>query len=388
MSKLYNILLVHNKYQYYGGEDSVVDDELKLLEANGHSVKLYIRDNAEIDTLNSFKVLLNSIWSRRTTHDLDSLIKNSKPDIIHIHNTFPLISPSIYWAANKHNIPIIQTIHNFRLSCMQAMFLRNMKVCEDCLNKTPWRGVLRKCYRSSFLASTSAAVILSLHRLIGTYQNKITTFIALNNFCKRKIIEMGLPKEKIMIKPNFVTLEYSKCQKRNGNPLFVGRLSEEKGVSILKNLIKSIPGQVFDIVGDGPLKDSLQNIPNARLLGLVDQAGVYELMQNAPFLMLPSIWYENMPRTLVEAYGNGVPVIASRIGALEELVVHRKTGILFDTGSVESFKEAVVWALQNPNEMNKMGMSAHNMYKMEYSSKANYKILMEIYNKAIERTRL
>ncbi|MEW8027998.1 MAG: glycosyltransferase family 4 protein [Candidatus Thiodiazotropha sp.] len=382
MNEKSKILLVHNRYQQQGGEDSVVDEEMKMLEAHGHNVKLYTRNNTDIDHLDRTLLFVSAIWSKRTIRDLEQIISVEKPDIIHIHNTFPLISPSVYWVAKKHNIPTIQTIHNFRLSCIQAMYIRNMKVCEDCLKKGPWRGAIRKCYRGSILASVSSAMIIQFHRIIGTYQNKIDTYIALNEFCKQKLIEMGLPKDKIKIKPNFVTLEHAKRQIRDGNPLYVGRLSEEKGISVLANSIKSIPNQVFDIVGDGPDKKILQRLSNVRLLGKMDQAGVYRLMQKTPFLIMPSVWYENMPRTLVESYGNATPIIASRIGALGELITHMRTGLLFECGSVDDLSDSILWALQNPDEMNKMGYEAHTDFIMKYTDKVNYRLLMEIYNNA------
>lgn len=380
MNEKSKVLLVHNRYQQQGGEDSVVDEEMKLLETNGHHVKLYTRNNTDIDRSDRILLFLNAIWSKRTIRDLEQLISVEKPDFIHVHNTFPLISPSVYWVAKKHNIPTIQTIHNFRLSCIQAMYIRNMKVCEDCLNKGPWRGVIRKCYRGSILASVVSAAVLQFHRIIGTYHNKIDVYIALNEFCKHKLVEMGLPREKIKIKPNFVILQHKKRQTRDGNPLYVGRLSEEKGISVLVNAIKSIPDQVFDIVGDGPQKEILRGLSNVRLLGKLDQAGVYKLMQKTPFLIMPSVWYENMPRTLVESYGNATPIIASHIGALGELITHMRTGLLFECGSVDDLINSISWALQNPDEMNKMGLEAHTDFMMKYTDKVNYRLLMEIYN--------
>ncbi|MCU7932381.1 MAG: glycosyltransferase family 4 protein [Candidatus Thiodiazotropha sp. (ex Codakia rugifera)] len=385
-NKQYNILLVHNRYQQYGGEDTVVEAEMKLLKDNGHTVNLYTRDNHEINGLNNVKLLIDGIWSRKTISDFKKIFLKDRPDIIHVHNTFPLISPSIYWAASFYNVPIIQTIHNFRLSCIQAMFLREKKICEDCLAKSPWRGIARKCYRGSMLASMSAAAILQFHRMIGTYEKKVTTYIALNKFCKNKLVEMGLPEDKISIKPNFVTLKNNGSRtKRNGNPLFVGRLSEEKGISTLAQSIKSLPNQIFDIVGNGPEKHILESINNVRMIGSINQDDVYDLMQKAPFLVLPSIWYENMPRTLVESFGNGTPVIASSLGALTELVEHGRTGLLFKPGSSDELTREISWALENTKEMDEMGRNARNVYEVDYTGSANYKILLNIMQKSMDK---
>ncbi|MEW8308755.1 MAG: glycosyltransferase family 4 protein [Candidatus Thiodiazotropha endolucinida] len=384
----YRILIVHNKYQQYGGEDSVVEAEIKLLQENGHIIELYTRDNSEIGRLSSIKLLLDAIWSRKSTLEIKEIISKVRPDIMHVHNTFPLISPSIYWVASKYNVPIVQTIHNFRLSCIQAMFLRDKRICEDCLAKSPWRGIIRKCYRESLLASMSAAAILQFHRIIGTYQSKVNAYIALNNFCKNKLVEIGLPEDKIYIKPNFVSLtNKSSSNERSGNPLFVGRLSEEKGITTLVQSIKSLPNQMFDIVGDGPERHIFENITNVKMFGSINQDSVYELMQKTPFLVLPSICYESMPRTLVESFGSGAPVIASDIGALAELIEHRRTGLLFKPGSSYELTRVISWALNNSKEMEEMGINAKDVYEVNYTDSINYQILIKIIKRVVQKAR-
>ena len=352
---------------------------------HGHDVVLYTHDNNQIRNMSYVDLFITTIWSRRTVKEINNIITNEKPDIIHAHNVFPLISPSLYWVAAKHGIPLVQTIHNFRLACLQAVFLRKNRVCEDCISKVPWRGVLHRCYKDSISASTVLALSLQFHRLIGTYGEKVTSYIALNSFCKSKLIEMGLPAHKIHVKPNFVTLDSEAHQKKRGNPLFVGRLSDEKGISILEKSIQLLPGTMFDIVGDGPERHILDKLPNVRLLGLLDQDEVYNLMIKSPFLILPSLCYESMPRTLVESFGCGTPVIASRLGALSELVEHGRTGLLFDAGSSDDLVHAISWALGNVNEMEKMGENAKNIYKSHYTEDANYKLLMDIYRESVKR---
>ena len=227
------ILIVHNSYRQYGGEDSVVDAELALLRDHGHEVELYLRHNDELGAMAKGHAALDALWSSRTSRDTSETIAIFHPDVIHVHNTFPLISPSLYWAAARADVPVVQTLHNFRLLCPQAMFLRNGNVCEDCLSRIPWRGVVRSCYRNSWKQSAVLTSMLVLHWAMGTWRQKVTRYIALNEFCRYKFIEGGLPPERIVVKPNFVHTSHSDFDGPREGFLFVGRLSEEKGVHTL-----------------------------------------------------------------------------------------------------------------------------------------------------------
>lgn len=378
------VLMVHNCYQHAGGEDSVVASEMSLLHMRGHEVRLYERHNSEIESLGKASLVSQTIWSRRTVRDMEREIRDFSPDIVHVHNTFPLISPSVYWVANSSQVPVIQTIHNFRLLCLQAMFLRDGEICEDCLGKSPWRGIVRRCYRGGYMASTVAGLSLQAHRLAGTFAKGICRYVALNEFCRDKLIAGGVPADRIRIKPNFVAPIPVGNSERTGNPLFVGRLSEEKGVELLRDVIRRLPGDaVIDIVGSGPLEEGMAGESRLRMLGAQSPDHVFELMRNAPFLIMPSIWYENMPRTLVEAYACGTPVIASRLGALAELVQDEKTGLLFAAGSGDDLAKKIGWALMHKEEMRGMGRAARNVYDESYTPESNYKILMDIYADAI-----
>lgn len=385
MSNIYlkKILIVHNRYLQYGGEDSVVASEMELLKSHGHEVRIYTRDNQEVAGMSKPGLFVNSIWSRKTQDELRQLISEFCPDIIHVHNTLPLISPVVYWVASEMKVPIVQTIHNFRLACLQAMFLRDSEVCEDCMGKVPWRGVIHKCYRGSFSASLASAISLQAHRVIGTYRNKVNAYIALNDFCRNKLVEMGLSKDRIFIKPNFVSISTisDNTNSRSGNPLFVGRLSKDKGVEVLVEAIKSFPDIMFDIVGVGPYDHDFHGLTNVDMKGNLPLDEVYALMSAAPFLIMPSIWYENMPRTLVESYGCGTPVIASQIGALAELVENEKSGLLFIPGSSDDLCRAIKWAIDHPVEMRDMGSYAREKYNREYTEEQNYAMLIDIYER-------
>lgn len=390
------ILLVHNAYQQQGGEDMVVEAEIALLRSRGHEVEAYCRHNDEIARASNFSVGLNSFWSRRTVADIESLIADVCPDVIHCHNTFPLISPSLYWAAARVGVPVVQTLHNFRLFCPQAMFLREGRVCEDCLGKVPWRSVVRGCYRGSHLQSVALAGMTSAHRALGTWQRKVTRFIALNDFCRNKFIEGGLPAGKVVVKPNFVDWNAPLPQEgaiqlqeeSRHDFLFVGRLSAEKGIAVLMQAAVLVAeGVMLRVVGSGPEAHQLDGVRGVEPLGALSGDSVRSEMVHAQALVMPSICYENFPRTLVEAFACGLPVIASRLGAIAELVVDGETGLLFEPGNAADLAEKLRWARDNPGVMQRMGDTARIEYEAKYTPKKNYEMLMEVYIGAIDDTK-
>lgn len=380
------ILFVHNAYQHKGGEDSVVTEEIALLESRGHKVESYFRHNDDIAGLSSIAAARQTLWSSRTTHDLAARVDRFRPDIIHVHNTFPLISPSLYWAAGQAGVPVVQTLHNFRLMCLNALFLREGRVCEDCLGNVPWRGVTRACYRGSRGASAALAGMLTLHRGLGTYRNKVARYIALNEFCRGKFIEGGLPAERVAVKPNFVDFEAPASVARAGL-LFVGRLSVEKGVAALAQAMALLPDALLRVAGEGPEAGLLDGIASVARLGSLPGEVVREEMSRAAALVVPSIWYENFPRTIVEAFACGTPVIASRIGALADIVRDSETGLLFEPGNPRDLADKLAWAQEHPEEMAVMGRNARAQYEAEFSADVNYRRLMEIYGEVLSESR-
>ena len=376
------VLVVHNRYRTPGGEDAVVEAEVALLRKRGHDVQTYIRDNAELDRMPAAGALAQLVWSRRTSREIDRLVAALRPDVIHAHNTFALVSGSLYWAARRAGVPIVQTLHNFRLLCVQTMLLREGRVCEDCLGHGPWRGVKHRCYRDSTAQSAALAAMLATHRALGTYRDKVTRYIALNEFCRAKFIAGGLPAERIAVKPNFVDLPLPADELRAGG-LYVGRLAPEKGIATLVAALDDLPGVTIDVVGTGPEQARIADHRQMRLLGWREPEEVYARMRRAAYLVMPSLWYESHPRTLLEAFGSGLPVIASRIGALAELVEPGITGLTIEPGSSRDLRQSIAWAEANPARMRTMGERARARYERTFTPHENYRQLIAIYSEAM-----
>jgi glycosyltransferase involved in cell wall biosynthesis len=376
------VLIAHARYRQKGGEDAVAQSETQLLESRGHAVASYTRDNKDIDDKQPLTTAFRTLWSKKTTAELSRLFAEFQPDIIHVHNTFPSISPSLYWVAARYGIPIVQTLHNFRLLCPQAMLLRKGSVCEACVGHAPWRAVMYGCYRDSTAQSAVLAGMLMTHRSLGSYR-KVTRYIALNDFCRNKFIEGGVPADKIVVKPNFAEVpEPDELSPRNG-ALFAGRLSIEKGIDVLQNAFALLPYGI-QVVGDGPERVRLADRPNISLLGWLEPPELLAAMRRSAYLVLPSIWYENSPRTLIEAFGCGLPVIASKLGALAELVEDGRTGLHFDPKSATDLARVIRWAEEHPDEMRVMGKQARREFELRYSPDRTYSQLVAIYHEAIE----
>lgn len=382
------VLLVHNAYQQSGGEDSVVADETALLRRKGHEVVEMRRDNDDIRRMGRAELVADTWWSRDAHREATGLLLRHRPDVVHVHNTFPLVSPSLYWACADAGVPVVQTLHNFRFACPQAMFLREGRVCEDCLGRMPWPALRHGCYRGSRPQTAVVAGMLALHRTLGTYRTRVSRYIALNEFCRSKFVQAGLPASRIEVKPNFADIERVDDAAARDGFLFVGRLSPEKGMHTLDAAwALQGAGRRLRVAGVGAQDAALATRAGVTMLGALTQAQVLREMRAALALVLPSIWYENFPRTLVEAYGAGLPVIASRIGALADLVEHGVTGLLFEPGDADALGRALNWAAVNPARMAEMGANARARFEALYTPDINYARLTEIYRSAIAQHR-
>ncbi len=380
-----NVLVVHNAYQQRGGEDAVVDAEIALLRSRGHAVAEYRRSNDDLNRMGRAQAAMQTLWSTQTSREVAALIAAQRIDVLHVHNTFPLISPSVYWVAAKAGVPVVQTLHNFRLVCPQALMLRNGAPCEDCVGRVPWRGVVHGCYRGSRAQTGVLAGMVTLHRGLGTWQHKVTRYIALNEFCRRKFIEGGLPAERIVVKPNFVDAGPAPADdaERNG-VLYVGRLSEEKGIGVLADAMQRLAGRVpLSVVGTGPQAGLLTGLPGVTMHGALPGEQVMALMRCARMLVMPSIWYENFPRTLVEAFGCSLPVVASRLGAMATLVNDGHDGLLFEAGSGAALAAALQSLEDDPQRCAALGRTARQSYEARLTPEANYAQLTSIYAEAM-----
>lgn len=383
-------ILIHNHYQQPGGEDVAFRGEAELLRQMGHDVIEYVEDNRRIDGMSKTSAALEAIWSTTTRKRLRELLQTAKPDLAHFHNTFALVSPAAYYACQDAAVAVVQTLHNYRLVCPGATFLRRGRACEDCVGRpVPSPAVFRGCWRGSRSQTAVVAAMLTVHRILGTWQRMVDVYVALTDFARRKFIEGGLPAHKIVVKPNFVHPDPGVGYRQGQYALFVGRLSPEKGIETLLRAWQKLGDVPLVVAGDGPMANEVQRSAQGKRTGELEALGqrphweVLRLMQNAYALVFPSLWYEGFPLTIAEALACGLPVIASRLGAAAEIVDDGRTGLLFRPGDPDDLAAKVAWAWSHPRQMAEMGREARREYELKYTAERNYQMLMDIYERAI-----
>jgi len=379
------VLVVHNRYQQRGGEDVVVEDEVDLLAHHGHEVELFAVHNDELNTTHQLTAAVDTLWSPRAHQRMRALLERFKPDLLHVHNTFPLISPSIYWAAQTRRVPVVQSVHNFRLICPGATLYREGRICEECVGRLPLPALRHRCYRGSLPQTAATVAMLGLHRALGTYQRKIDIYIAMTEAARGKLIEGGLPAHKIRLKPNFAADRGPPPVRARAGGLFVGRLSPEKGLDVLADAIDRIGRPCVTVIGGGDLAGFARQRFGAACVGVKDRAGVIEAMEAAAWLVVPSTCYETFPRGIVEAYGAGLPVIASRLGGMLEIVRDGHTGLLFEAGNSRDLAESIDRIDGDPAACATMARNARSEFEARYSPSRNYDMLMDIYREALRR---
>lgn len=379
------ILIAHNGYQLQGGEDSVVANESRLLKENGHNVSLYMVSNEVISSVKEkITTFVNVPYSPKARHDFDNRIASFKPDLIHVHNFFPLLTPSIYDACIDADIPIVQTLHNYRTICPGALLMRDGVVCEKCVKGSFLWAVWHRCYRNSIFGSIAVARMASFHRKLNTWGEKVDLFIALTEFSRQRFISGGFPEERVVVKPNFVNYSSVKSVPLKKGALFVGRLSSEKGILTLIHAWKNID-YPLRIVGEGPLLTESIDLAttNVEFLGQLSSELVKEEMEAAAFLVLPTLCFENFPMTIGEAYACSLPVIVSRLGVMLEIVEDGVTGLHFQAGNANDLALKVRWAIAHYEQLVEMGENARTIYEEKYTADKNYQLLMNIYQRAI-----
>lgn len=381
------ILLVHNFYQQAGGEDSVFEAEGQLLEERGHEVLRFTAHNDAIQGMGRLQAAKATLWNGEMHARIAEVAGQFRPDVAHFHNTFPLISPAGYYAAREQGAAVVQTLHNFRLACANALFFREGQPCEDCLGRNfGWPAVRHACYRGSRLGSFVTALMVNRHRAKGTWQRAVDRYIVLTEFARERFLRAGLPESKLSVKPNFVP-DPGLGTHEGGYALFVGRLSVEKGVSTLLKAWKIVGERLpLKIAGDGPLASEVEaasGTGGVTWLGARPKLEVQDLMKSAKMLVVPSICYEGCPMALVEAKASGLPVVASNLGAMGAMVEPRRTGLLFRAGDPQALAEAALEMDRDADLRQACAEGAREDYRRAYSPDASYKTTLEIYGAAL-----
>lgn len=332
------ILLCHNRYLQRGGEDQVFDDERELLKSAGFEVVEYVTSSRVLENKGSLGVAKLTIWNSESYRQVRKLIRDTRPALMHCTNTFPVLSPSVFAAAKRENVPIVQSLHNFRSVCAGSLLLRDGSSCEKCLGKTiPLAGIVHRCYRDSLAASTVLSVVIGMENIKRKFTSHIDRYIALSQHAKQTLVRGGFSAEKIDVKPNFIANNPKFGLGQGGYYLFVGRLSEEKGLHTLLDSWSTLPSSFqLHIVGDGPLapliRSAVKTRPNVHWSGSLPSSQVMEELRDATALIVPSLCYEMCPKVILESYAVGTPVMASNHGALQEYVLPARTGELFAPG--------------------------------------------------------
>jgi glycosyltransferase involved in cell wall biosynthesis len=388
------VLLLHNRYQLAGGEDAVVQAEMALLASRGHAVSLLQVSNESIGGLVSqVRAAGRAIYSTAAERDVAREVARVHPDVVHVHNFFPLLSPSVYRACRRAGVAVVQTLHNFRLLCPNAIFFRDGSPCEDCLGRSvAWPGVVHGCYRGSRVATAPVAAMLAIHRAVRTWSKLVDVYVAPTRFVREKFIQGGFAPEQIDVKPHFVSGDPTPGDGQGGYALAVGRISEEKGFRTLLAAWERLHADVpLKIVGDGPLLEELREgsrpLRGVEWVGRAPPDEVRRLMQRAQMLVVPSLWYETFALVVIEAFAAGLPVVAARHGALAELVSHGRTGVHFEPGNAFELAAAVDGLASRPGDLSALRRNARAEFDAKYDPARNYTALMRTYARALEVAR-
>lgn len=380
------VVQVHTRYRQPGGEDQVVAAEKRLMEEAGIDVRQVLFDNAELRESRSaagdLRLAASAIWSRAAERRVRAAVAAHRPQVMHVHNTFAAASPSVYAAASAHGVPVVQTLHNYRLVCPAATAFRDGHACRDCVGRSlPWPAVAHACVRGSRTQSAVASATIAVHRALGTFGRRISAYVALTSFQRQLMVDGGLPAERIRVIPNFLEPDPGAGSGPRAGVLYVGRLAEEKGVAALLHAAALEPG-IVRIAGGGPLAPMVERATaggHIEYLGPLDASSVFDQMGRAAALVVPSIWFEGFPVVVVEAYATGTPVIASRIGSLAEIVEDGVTGLLVEPGDGTGLANRVRWAVDHPEEMRQMGANARRRYETRFRGASHLAALLDTY---------
>lgn len=386
-----NVIVAHNFYQQPGGEDQVFASEVGLLRRFNHTVRTFVLHNDSIPEMGRAKTIAATMWNGDSYRSLRDLARATGADVVHFHNTFPLISPAAYMAAHDAGAAVVQTLHNFRLVCPAALLFRDGHVCESCLGRGfAWPGVVHGCYRSSRSGTAIVAGMVAAHRALRTWSTAVDVYITPTASARSKLINGGLPPASLLVKPNFIDPDPGAGRGSGGYAIFVGRLSHEKGLETLLAAWLSIGASMsLKIVGDGPMAPAVRTAvsrqPNVQWLGRQPLHEVYRLLGEAAVLLVPSLCYETFGRVIIEAFAKGTPVIASRLGAMADLIQDGRTGLLFQPGNAVDLTAQVRRLLADPRLLSAMRAAARSEYESHYTGARNHEQLLAAYAQAVRQ---
>ena len=391
------IVIAHSRYRYPGGEETVFEQETSLLRDAGHDVIVHDRSNweaAEFPVLKKVALPTRVIWAEDSRRQIRDLLRETQPDIVHFHNTHYMLSPAVYSACREVGVPVVQSLHNPRLMCPSSTLFRDGHLCEDCVGKNPpWPGMLHGCYRGSRLQTAVMAAMLTFHRWRRTWQTQVDTYIVFTEFYRQKFTDIGLPSEKIALKPHFVMPDPGprtfSLESPGDYTLYLGRLDIEKGVVPMLRAWETLDIPL-KIRGGGPLVADVEQIasqsPQIEMVGRLERSALFDLIKGARFLVWPSVgYYETFGMVAIEAFACGVPVIGSRIGVGEEVVTDHQTGLHFEAGNADDLAAKARWAWEHPAAMVELGQNARREYETKYTAERNLALLTDIYQQTIER---
>ncbi|MFY0593264.1 glycosyltransferase family 4 protein [Roseivirga sp.] len=375
------ILQVHNTYIGKTGEEAVVEEERQVLEQNGHRVIQFIKNNSDFESYSKFerlKAYTKLKSSNIIAAELTSLIRDEKPDICHVHNTFPLITPVVYKVCKSNNLPVVKTLHNYKLICTNSLLFTEGKVCEKCLNKSLYNSIKYKCYRNSYLATAVQANVIQHHRSKGTWHHLIDQYICLTEFQKKKILSgNGIPKDKAVVKPNFISEPNTEIL-REDFFLFVGRVHDSKGLQDLLTLFQSSTSSNFVVIGKSDDVTVFDGLNNVKYLGEQERLVVLEYMQRCKAVIFPSIYYEGMPIVILEAFSHKKLVVSRDTGAMSSMIIDGYNGLKYDDS--ETLVQVVAELQRFPELARTLGQNAFEDFRRKYSIEKGYKNLMKVYN--------
>ena len=382
-----NVLIVHNQYQLAGGEDTVSENEGRLLQEHGHKVCFYLRNNTEIQSMNPFQKALSAlgtVFSIKSYREIRKLIRDNRIEVVHVHNTVPLVSCSVYYAAKAEGCTLVQSIHNFRMVCPSGLMIRSGQVCDDCIKKGLACAVKHGCYKNSKLYSLLLAGSMAVHRKLGSYK-KVDGFLVTTDF-NRRMLETFIPPDKIFLKPYYSdSATRSPEGKKREYYIYISRLEHLKGIQIALAAFKEMPEKKLLVLGVGPDEEESHNfvqdheMKNVEFLGFKSKGEMVDLLYHAKALIFPTQWYEGFPMTIVESLAVGTPIIGSNIGNVGTIVKDGVNGLLFQYDDPSDLVKKVQYLDEHPDMARQLETGAQQAFLDSHTPDAIYELTEKIY---------